>query len=197
MHCNLNIPNRNAVLHVCCCCPQICHLRYNVALSSFQHSAEPTPSIVQCTMEVQTKSTGSGKGASMWVCSAGVRVWCGDIIDLPTFMGPADAVFFNACFGNLFSMRDALLRCTLLLPPGGRIIISHPLGLQWQVDLHEASPLDVPHEIPRPEEWGDMTAGLALEVEKIVDEEELYIVVLKVGRSIGRTPGIRYPVNSN
>eukprot|EP00803_Ostreobium_quekettii_P005762 evm.model.scf_977.2 EVM.evm.TU.scf_977.2 scf_977:34418-42634(-) len=118
----------------------------------------------------------------------GVRTWCGDIIDLPTAMGPADAIFFNACFGNIFSTRDALLRATCLLVPGGRAVISHPLGHAWQVDFHASDVLLVPHEIPGPGDWVGMTKDLPLEVESVVDEPELYITVLKVPE-LYRFPG--------
>lgn len=57
-----------------------------------------------------------------------VRTWCGDFVDLPLWQGPADAVFFNAVFGNMHDQRAALLAAAALLRPGGSLVISHPLG---------------------------------------------------------------------
>ncbi len=59
-----------------------------------------------------------------------VRTWHGDIADVPPAQGPADAVFLNAVFGNVFDQRAALLAAALLLRPGGSVVISHPLG-RW------------------------------------------------------------------
>jgi hypothetical protein len=59
---------------------------------------------------------------------AGVRTWCGDVVDLPSYQGPVDAFFFNGCFGNLFDPREALLRAALMTRPGGHIVLSHPMG---------------------------------------------------------------------
>lgn len=30
-----------------------------------------------------------------------MRTWCGDFVDLPVYMGSADAIFLNAMFGNV------------------------------------------------------------------------------------------------
>lgn len=59
-----------------------------------------------------------------------MHTWCGDIVDLPAARGPVDAVFFNACFGNLHDRREALWAACRLLRPGGHVVISHPLG-RW------------------------------------------------------------------
>ena len=71
---------------------------------------------------------------------AGVRTWQGDSVDLPAYMGPVDAFFFNAVFGNVHSQREALLRACLLLKPGGHIVVSHPLGRAWQAQLAAEQP---------------------------------------------------------
>ena len=42
---------------------------------------------------------------------------CGD--SCSDVQGPFDAAFFNAVFGNVFDQREALLRASLLLIPGG------------------------------------------------------------------------------
>lgn len=62
---------------------------------------------------------------------AQVRTWQGDVADLPAAqLQGAAAVFFNACFGNLFDQRAALLAVALKLPPTAHVVISHPLG-RW------------------------------------------------------------------
>lgn len=57
-----------------------------------------------------------------------VRTWLGAFEDLPLHQGRADVIFMNAVFGNLQDQHTALLHSCLLLNPGGKVVISHPLG---------------------------------------------------------------------
>lgn len=59
---------------------------------------------------------------------AGVRTWAGDFLHLPNYYGPVDAICMNAVFGNFHSTREALLRASMLLVPGGHLVISHLMG---------------------------------------------------------------------
>jgi trans-aconitate methyltransferase len=58
-----------------------------------------------------------------------VRTWLGPFAELPPHQGRADVIFFNSVFGNLPDPYEALLKSTLLLNPGGKVVISHPLGV--------------------------------------------------------------------
>ncbi len=60
-----------------------------------------------------------------------VRTWQGDVVDLPAFLGPFDAVFFNAVFGSVADQKAALTAAALRLKSGGHAVISHPLGRPW------------------------------------------------------------------
>jgi riboflavin kinase len=122
----------------------------------------------------------------------GARTWCGDFVDLPAYMGPVDAVIFNACYGNMHDPRRALLRASLLLRPGGRVVVSHPLGRAWHAGLRAREPGIVPHALPaNPAALAEAVRGLPLVVEedefvdeggKSEDEEGLYCAVLSVPR---------------
>ena len=69
----------------------------------------------------------------------GVRTWHGDVVDLPPYLtAGTDAVFMNACFGNMFSPRDALLKAALAVKPGGYVVVSHPMGRAWHSGLKES-----------------------------------------------------------
>lgn len=76
------------------------------------------------------------------------RTWHGDVSDLPYFFGPFDAIFFNACFGNMFDQRAALIKALSLMRPGSCLVLSHPLGRTWVNELHAADPARVPHPYP-------------------------------------------------
>ena len=60
-----------------------------------------------------------------------VRTWQGNVIDLPAFQGPFDAVFFNAVFGHIPDQKAALTAAALRLKPGGHVVVSHPRGRPW------------------------------------------------------------------
>ena len=112
---------------------------------------------------------------------SGVRTWCGDVVDLPNFLGPADAFFFNGVFGNLYNQRDALLRAALMLRPGGCIVISHPMGRGWHTRLRERDAEMVPHLLPADgEELERLVHDLPLRVLNLVDEKHLYLACLQV-----------------
>lgn len=111
---------------------------------------------------------------------AGVRTWCGDFLQLPTYLGSAGAITMNAVFGNLPDPREALLKAALLLQPGGCVLISHPMGRAWHRQLHESDPGVVPHELPDQRKLQELTRGLPLQVVSYRDEPELYAAVLQV-----------------
>eukprot|EP00887_Chlorella_sp_A99_P003181 scaffold9.g3181.t1 len=96
----------------------------------------------------------------------GVRTWVGDVLDLPAYQGPFDAAFFNSVFGNLHDPHEALLRTALLLLPGGRMVISHPLGREWLEQYRAVQPDIVPHTLPSLEELRQLVFDLPLEVPK-------------------------------
>mmetsp|Transcript_7828 Transcript_7828/g.23532 ORF Transcript_7828/g.23532 Transcript_7828/m.23532 type:complete len:455 (-) Transcript_7828:3051-4415(-) len=110
----------------------------------------------------------------------GVRTWCGDVMNLPAYQGPADAFFFNSVFGNLWSPRDALLKAALMLKPGGHIAICHPLGWAWHAKYRSGNPELVPHPLPDRAELEALVRDLPLTLSEYVDEEGLYLAVLQV-----------------
>lgn len=65
---------------------------------------------------------------------------------------------------------------------GGYIVISHPLGRQWLEGLHKEDPVQVPHLLPDQARLEALTADLPLRLHSYVDEADLYIATLQVGR---------------
>lgn len=110
----------------------------------------------------------------------GVRTWLGDVVDLPAYQGPADALFMNGVFGNLHDPRDALLRAALLLKPAGHVVLSHAMGRAWHTSLHEQDPVMVPHKLPDRQALEKLVWDLPLEVVDFVDEPDLYVATLQV-----------------
>jgi len=108
-----------------------------------------------------------------------VTFWQGDILDFPAEHGLFQAVFFNACFANIFDPERAIKVTSNLLAPAGRIIISHPLGSQFVASLHAQEPEIVPFLLPDRELLSQWCAATGLELAKYRDEPLLYLAVLK------------------
>eukprot|EP00959_Pyramimonas_sp_CCMP1952_P201946 4222902-Pyramimonas_sp.AAC.1 len=110
----------------------------------------------------------------------GVRVVCGDGLDLPSYYGPFDVIFFNSSFEHMFSQREALLRASLSLRQGGKIIISHPESRSFVKSEFERSPLSVPHELPSERALQELIYDLPLNLLEADDRDEGYYMVLQV-----------------
>lgn len=104
-----------------------------------------------------------------------------DILDADTVIGKPnefDAVFFNACFGNLFDQKLALEKTQKLLRAGGCIIISHPLGKRFVKALHDSDPEIVPFLLPEKDQllqWADV---LGMKLTEFIDEPDFYLAKL-------------------
>jgi riboflavin kinase len=109
-----------------------------------------------------------------------LRAWTGDIESVPTYQGPVDAVFFNSVFGNVHDQRGALDAASGLARPGGRVVLSHPLGRAWHGRLRAADPEAVPHALPDADALDALIAGLPLRVVSLIDEADCYAAVLEV-----------------
>ncbi len=107
-----------------------------------------------------------------------VKFWCGDVIDFPPALGPFDAIFFNAVFGNMWDQRETLKVSAGLLRQNGRIIISHPMGAAFAQKLAAEDPKMVPHPHPSQDRIEELIRNLPLEVQTFRDEKDLYLCVL-------------------
>lgn len=112
-----------------------------------------------------------------------VRVWCGDVVELPAELGPFDVVFFNAMFGNVWDQRLTLERTAARVRPGGRIVISHPLGAPFVEELRREDPALVPHPLPGAERVDALVRGLPLAQRSLRDEPDLYLCLLEKTRT--------------
>ncbi len=110
---------------------------------------------------------------------AGVSFWQGDFAMLPTDYGQFDAVFFNACFGNLFNPQEAVANAAARLKTGGKIVISHPMGNRFVRQLKESDPKLVLFLLPAKFELTEWSERLNLNLCLFLDEDELYIASLQ------------------
>ncbi len=101
--------------------------------------------------------------------------------DIATFPGEAawDVIVCNAMFWNVFDQAAVLARCRALLVPGGRLVISHPMGAGFVARLRAQDPevvLDDPLD-DGPLQQRVAAAGLAIVTR--VNEPLLYVLVAR------------------
>ena len=116
-----------------------------------------------------------------------VFFWQGDVAELslplpeafPSRIGSFDAVFFNACFGNMWDQEETLQAAIGLLGGDGRVVISHPLGNRFVLSLHKSDPEIVPHLMPSRKLLDEWSPRLGFFVERYEDEEDFYLSVLR------------------
>jgi SAM-dependent methyltransferase len=101
-----------------------------------------------------------------------------DIRDLPLSDDSLDVVFINACFSNIIDKSKSLDNIYRLLRQQGRLVISHPLGRNFIVELKKHTPF---HLDMLPDQKG--AKGLlerhGFEVIRFRDEPAFYLVVAK------------------
>jgi len=112
--------------------------------------------------------------------NAEVEYWRGDVVDLPRELGSFDAVFCNAMFGNVCDQRQTLESVAARLTQKGRVIISHPMGSSFQIQLHREHPQLVPHQLPNRKKLNKLVDGLSFQVSYFQDCEQLYIACLTI-----------------
>ncbi len=116
-----------------------------------------------------------------------VFFWQGDVADLkrplpesfPEHIDAFDAVFFNACFGNMWDQNETLKAALGLLSSNGRIVISHPLGNRFVKSLHTNEPHIVPHLLPDQTQLESWSQPLGFEVTHFENRDDFYLAILR------------------
>lgn len=99
-----------------------------------------------------------------------------DISELQLPADSLDVVFINGCFSNIIDKSASLDNLYRILRPKGRLVISHPLGRRFIVELKKSTPfhLDL---LPDEAEARDLLETHGFEIIKFIDESEFYLVV--------------------
>jgi ubiquinone/menaquinone biosynthesis C-methylase UbiE len=100
-----------------------------------------------------------------------------DVRDLKLPDRSIDAVFINACYGNIADKESAFSNLARMMKAGGRMVISHPLGKSFILSgrLKASFPLD---KFPEKSEAESLFKPLGFEIDTFIDESELYILVV-------------------
>ncbi len=99
-----------------------------------------------------------------------------DIRDLALPDGSIDVVFMNACYPNIVDKGSSFANTSRIMKPGGRMVISHPLGKSFVGLLKQKSPFPL-DDFPEESEAEGLLEPYGFDITDFVDEEKLYILV--------------------
>ncbi len=106
----------------------------------------------------------------------GVDTLLADVRDLTLPDASLDVVFINACYPNIADKPGAFANLSRMMTPGGRLLISHPLGKRFIDSLKKTSPFPL-DDFPERSEAKQMLAPYGLDLQVFFDEPSLYILV--------------------
>jgi ubiquinone/menaquinone biosynthesis C-methylase UbiE len=106
-----------------------------------------------------------------------------DIGDLPLPDSSLDVAYINGCFSNILDKSKSLNNLFRLLRRKGRLVISHPLGRNFIVELKENTPfhLDL---LPNATEAGELLMRHGFEIMDFRDEFAFYLVVARTKKRL-------------
>ncbi len=99
-----------------------------------------------------------------------------DVRDLVLPDGSIDVVFMNACYPNIVDKDRSFANTSRMMIPGGRMVISHPLGKSFVELLKEKSPFPL-HDFPEKAEARALLEPYEFDIQEFIDEPKLYILV--------------------
>jgi ubiquinone/menaquinone biosynthesis C-methylase UbiE len=102
----------------------------------------------------------------------------GDVRDLELPDGSLDVVFVNACYPNIVDKTTAFSNISRMLRPGGRLVISHPLGKSFIEVIKKGTPFPL-DDFPERADAEALLRAFGLAIEDFFDEPELYLLVAK------------------
>ncbi len=109
-----------------------------------------------------------------------VRTLLGDISNLELPERSVDVVFVNACYPNIMDKHSAFLNLNRITRHGARVVISHPMGRRFIELLKDKMPFPLDDFPADRTAATDLFGDYGFEVEKMIDEKNLYILVLRL-----------------
>lgn len=100
-----------------------------------------------------------------------------DVRDLTLPDASTDVVFMNACYPNIVDKHRSFSNISRMMKPGGRMVISHPMGKSFIDHLREKSPFPL-DDFPERLEAEKFLVPYGFEIQKFVDEAKLYILLV-------------------
>jgi SAM-dependent methyltransferase len=100
-----------------------------------------------------------------------------DVRDLSLPESSIDVVFMNACYPNIVDKGRSFANISRMMKPGGRMVISHPMGKSFIDRLKEKSPFPL-DDFPEKSEAETLLVHYGFEIQKFVDGPELYVLLV-------------------
>ena len=104
-----------------------------------------------------------------------VKTLSEDVRDLTLADASIHVVFINACYPNIADKAGAFANLSRMVKPGGRVIVSHPMGRRFVDTLRKNSPFPL-DDFPETDEARLLLAPDGFAVESVVDEPTCYIL---------------------
>jgi SAM-dependent methyltransferase len=101
-----------------------------------------------------------------------------DVRDLELQDDSIDVFFLNACYSNILDKPRSLKNISRMTRPGGRMVISHPMGKSFIDLIKEGSPFSL-DDFPEESEAEVLFAPYGFHIQEFVDESKIYILVAK------------------
>jgi ubiquinone/menaquinone biosynthesis C-methylase UbiE len=99
-----------------------------------------------------------------------------DVRNLNLPDGGIDVTFMNACYSNLMDKQGVFKNIGRMMTPGGRMVISHPMGKAFIDILKESSPFPL-DDFPKESEAKTFLTSYGFRITKFTDIPKLYILV--------------------
>ena len=103
----------------------------------------------------------------------------GDVADLVLADASIDVAFVNACYPNIIDKHKTFTNLRRMLRPGGRLIISHPLGRSFVEVLKKNVPFPLDDFPAEAVEATELFTPYGFRVSLFLDEQELYLLRLE------------------
>jgi SAM-dependent methyltransferase len=102
----------------------------------------------------------------------------GDVADLTLADASIGVAFINACYPNIIDKHKTFANLRRMLRPGGRLVISHPLGRSFVEILKKNVPFPLDGFPASRTEATELFAPYGFRVSQSLDEKELYLLRL-------------------
>ena len=94
-----------------------------------------------------------------------------------------DVVFMNACYPNIVDKKSTFANISRMTKPGGRMIISHPMGKAFLDLIRDETPFPL-DDFPGKSKAERLMEPFGFKIKEFVDEPKLYIMkAIKYQRS--------------
>lgn len=99
-----------------------------------------------------------------------------DVRDLSLLDQSIDIVFLNACYPNIADKNKSFENISRMMKPGGRMVISHPMGRSFIDSLKKNSPFPL-DDFPEKFEGKILLEPYGFDIQEFIDEPKLYVLV--------------------